>query len=137
VEGLVGLNYLSTSTSVSDQGDESEEIASTKHLSDVTFSYGAGAGVAFRVWQPSDDHDPEDEDEIGDLAEDFAEEAEEDDIAVSGVGIFLDVRYLRGGEADYLKEGSITIDDGRVHYDVLHSRTDMVIFRIGASLSIM
>jgi hypothetical protein len=134
VEGLIGLNYLSTTTSVADQVDQSEEIASSKNLSDVAFSYGAGAGVAFRVWKPSDDPDPEGEDEIGDLVEDVAEE---DDIEVESVRIFLDVRYMRGGEADYLKEGSITIDDGSVHYDVLHSRTDMVIFRIGVSLGIM
>ena len=138
VEGFIGFNYLSTTTSVSDQGDEDEAIASTKHLSDVAFAYGAGAGLALRVWRPSEDPVPEGEDEIGDLVEDIIEEGDdEDDFELESLQIFFDVRYMRGGEADYLKEGSITIDDGRVHYNVLHSRTDMVLFRIGVSVGFM
>ena len=144
VEGLVGFHYLSTSTSVSDQGDDSEAIASTKHLSDFTFSYGAGVGVMFRVWQPSADFDPEKDLGLNSDSEDQetdgvrGEAAEEEDkVKLESVGIFLDVRYLRGGEADYLKEGSIMIEDGRVRYDVRHSRTDMVIFRIGVSLNLI
>jgi hypothetical protein len=133
VEGFLGFNYLSTTTSVSDQGDDDEAIASTKHLSDIAFSYGAGAGVAVRVWRPSKDPVHEEEGETAGLAEDDAD----DDVGVESVQIFLDVRYMRGGEAEYLKEGSITVDDGRVHYDVLHSRTDMVLFRIGVSVSLI
>jgi hypothetical protein len=70
--------------------------------------------------------------------EDFVEDGDgDDDFDLESLQIFFDVRYMRGGEADYLKEGSITVDDGRVHYDVLHSRTDMVLFRIGVSLAFM
>ena len=128
LEGLVGFHYLWTSTSVKDQGD-SEEIASTKHLSDFAFSYGVGAGLMFKVWEPSEAFDP---------ATDWADNDDSDDEGkIESVGIFLDIRYIRGGEADYLREGSIEIEDGRVKYDVRHSRTDIVVVRIGLSLSIM
>lgn len=140
-EGLIGLHYLSTSTSVSDQGEESEAIASTKHLSDVVFSYGAGAGVMFRVWKPSDKSDPEEDLAWKDDPDEEIEGVEagegKDKVKVESIGIFLDARYLRGGEAEYLREGSITIEDGRVEYDVRRSRTDIVVFRIGLSFNVM
>ena len=140
-EGLIGFHYLSTSTSVSDQGDESETIASTKHLSDFVFSYGAGAGVMFRVWKRSETPDPgedpaskDDLDEVI-LGEGSGESAGK--VKVQSIGVFLDARYLRGREAEYLREGSITVEDGRVEYDVRRSRTDIVIFRIGFSVNLM
>lgn len=129
VEGLVGFHYLWTTTSVKDQGDD-EEIASTKHLSDFAFSYGAGAGMMFRVWSPSE-RGPLDED-----AEDLMD-ADEAPPGLESVGVFTDVRYLKGGEADYLREGSIQIEGGKVTYDVRHSRTDMVIVRLGISITLM
>jgi len=44
---------------------------------------------------------------------------------------------MRGSEADYLREGSITIDDGRVEYDVRRSRTDLLVYRLGVSFNLM
>jgi hypothetical protein len=144
LEGLIGFNYLWTSTSVHDQGDESEEIASTKHLSDVVLSYGATAGVMFRVWGPPRDFEPPTKLEVPEHPYGGAQvdtvsvpEKLEDSVSLESVGIFLDVMYLRGGEADYLREGSIQVQDGRVKYDVRHSRTDIVIVRIGISLNLM
>ncbi len=147
VEGLVGFHYLWTTTSVRDQGSDSEEIASTKHLSDFTFSYGVGAGLMFRVWGPSEDSDPftltdlantgSSNDEPEEVGEEDEEADDGDDGKLESVGIFLDVRYIQGGEADYLREGSIEIDGGKVSYDVRHSRTDIVIVRIGISIGVM
>jgi hypothetical protein len=130
VEGLIGLNYLWTRTSVKDQGD-GEEIAGTTHLSDLTFSYGVGAGITFRVWSPQVQ---------GPLDEDAEELLNTDASAEEGLesfGLFVDVRYLKGGEADYLTKGSIQIEDGEVEYDVRHSRTDMVSIRLGISVSFL
>lgn len=43
------------------------------------------------------------------------------------------VRYLRGGRAEYLKEGSIRRENGSVFFDVLNSRTDVVTLQIGVT----
>ena len=40
-------------------------------------------------------------------------------------------RYVRGGEAEYLKDGSIRRTNGRVEFDTTESRTDMVRMQIG------
>jgi hypothetical protein len=140
-EGLIGFHYLSTSTSVSDQDEESETIASTKHLSDFVFSYGAGAGVMFEVWKRSETPDSgEDPAWKDDLDEEILGEAAgkgEGKLKVRSVGVFVDARYLKGNEAEYLREGSITVEDGRVEYDVRRSRTDLVVFRIGFSVNFL
>jgi hypothetical protein len=102
-DGLVGFKYLFTRTTVRDDfGDE--EIASTTNLSDLTFSYGFGGGVQVRL---------------------------------AGLGpagqIMLDgkVRYLRGSEARYLREGSIRRENGQVVFDVQSSRTDVLGVQVG------
>jgi hypothetical protein len=50
--------------------------------------------------------------------------------------VFVDVgaRYVFGGEAEYLKEGSVRNVNGRVAYDILKSKTDLLVFQIGASV---
>ena len=50
---------------------------------------------------------------------------------VKGLYLDLKVRYIYGGEAEYLKEGSITIQNGRAYYDVIKSKTDLMTFHIG------
>jgi hypothetical protein len=45
------------------------------------------------------------------------------------------VRYLKGGRAEYLKEGSIRIEGDQVLYDVSRSTTDLVTGYIGVSFS--
>ena len=138
VEGLIGFHYLSTSTSVSDQDEESETIASTKHLSDFVFSYGAGAGVMFEVWKRSET--PDSGEDAAWMEEEILGEAAgegEGKLKIRSVGAFVDARYLRGNEAEYLREGSITVEDGRVEYDVRRSRTDLVVFRIGFSVNFL
>jgi len=41
------------------------------------------------------------------------------------------MRYIIGGEAEYLKEGSITFEDLNVYYDVSKSKTDLMTAHIG------
>jgi opacity protein-like surface antigen len=48
VDGLIGLKYLFTTTTVSDEG---ETIASSTDFSDTTFSYGVGGGLQVPIKQ--------------------------------------------------------------------------------------
>ena len=51
-DGLVGMNYLWTSTHIRDV-DNFQEIASSKNLDDLAFSYGLGGGIMFKVYETS------------------------------------------------------------------------------------
>lgn len=116
LDGLLGFNYLWTETSVKDQDEPGEDdIASTRHLHDIAFSYGVGGGVMFRVWQ--------------------AVEQEPGSRALGSIYVDLGVRYLKGGEAEYLKEGSIIVEDGSVYYDISKSTTDILTIHIGVTFA--
>lgn len=111
IEGLLGFNYLFTETKIKDEQDQ-EEIASSTNFDDFTSSYGAGGGIMIQVFDGTKRMPP-------------------------GMGrapivlIDLRVRYLQGGEAEYLKEGSIIRDNGNLLYDVSKSDTDLVTGHIG------
>ena len=108
VDGLFGLNYLWTDTKIREV-EYFEEIASSKNFDDLTSSYGVGCGIMFKAY----------------------------DAGVSAVNLMqiyvdLKVRYLYSGEAEYLKEGAISIDENaKVHYDVSKSKTDLMLFQLG------
>lgn len=107
LDGLVGLNSLVTSTEIDDVDDFDEPIASSTNKSDIAFSYGGGAGLLFKVYED--------------------EKEEEIKVILVDVG----VRYIFGGEAEYLTEGSIRRVSGRVTYDVHQSKTDIITGHIG------
>ncbi len=109
LQGMVGLNYLFTSTSIKNRGG-GEEVASDVNQSDVTFSYGGGGGLMVNVYTG------------------------EENGPIQNVLIHLGARYIKGGNAKYLKEGSIRREAGRVIYDTLESTTDLLTFLIGASI---
>ena len=109
LQGMVGYNYLFTETKIENINVPGQEVASSNNLSDGAFSYGGGAGMMFRVYS-SDDGD------------------------VSDVFIDLGVRYSFGGEAEYMKEGSVRNVNGTAVYDIMKSKTDLLIFQIGASV---
>jgi len=114
LDGLFGFNYLSTKTSVENQeeSEDDDEIASSTNYDDAAGSYGYGGGLMFRVYQARPDQ-------------------------VEGgktVGIWVDfgIRSMKGGEAEYLKEGSITEDaNGNFVYDVQRSTTDLLTWHLG------
>lgn len=110
LQGMVGFNYLFTETKIENINVPGQEVASSNNLSDGAFSYGAGAGMLIWVYSPPEGNGLSD--------------------------IFIDVgtRYVFGGEAEYLKEGSIRNVNGRVEYDILKSKTDLLVFHIGASV---
>ena len=103
VDGLVGFKYLFTNTTID---LDTEENPSDTNLSDLTLSYGVGGGVHVRL--TPDRHWP-------------------------AVLLDVGVRYLRGGRAEYLREGSIRREDGAVFFDVLRSRTDVVTAQVGVT----
>lgn len=105
-ELLFGGAYLWTETSIRSRGDE--EVASNTNFDDFAWNYGVGGGLLIRLYSP-------------------------DEQEGSFESLFLDlkVRYLLGTEAEYLKEGSVTIDNGNVYYDVSRSKTDLLMTQIG------
>lgn len=110
IDGLLGFNYLFTSTSVEDE-DDGKEIASSTNYDDGTFSYGAGGGIMIQLY----------------------EKPEEQAGQYFTVGLDLGLRYIKGGNARYLKDDSIEIDDvtNAVTYNPSESTTDLLNFRLG------
>jgi hypothetical protein len=109
VEGVVGFNYLFTYTALSDDDDWSDDIASTTNFDDWAFTYGAGAGALFRVLDVRG----------------------REGRSVFSLDLDVGLRYLKGGTAEYLKQGSILHDRGHLTYTPLTSTTDLLKTRIG------
>ncbi|MCA2004835.1 MAG: hypothetical protein LDL01_03475 [Ignavibacterium sp.] len=104
-EGLFGGSYIYTTTSVKSQGT-GEEFASSTNFDDWAWSYGAGGGLLVLLsGDPNTDQNT----------------------------IYLDLkgRYLFGSEAEYLKQGSVRIQNGQVYYDVSRSKTDLLTVHAG------
>lgn len=107
-DALIGFNYLFTETKITDADDPSEDVASSVNLDDSALAYGFGGGVMVTV------HSGE-----------------------TGAGhpyeVMVDAgaRYVLGQKAQYLKEGSIRRTGGKVQYDVIGSRTNMVRLHVG------
>lgn len=105
-EALFGGAYIFTETSIKSRG--TEEVASSTNFDDFAWSYGAGGGLLFQVYS-------------SDVPES----------KVSSVFIDLKIRYLYGSEAEYLKQGSVKISNGRVAYNVSKSKTDLLTSHLG------
>lgn len=115
LSGMLGISLLATSTTIKNEST-GEEIASSSNQNDGAFNYGAGAGLDIRLWSK-----PEEEREDGDVRD---------------VLLRIGVSYVYGGEAEYLKEGSIQdLGGGRVSYDVQRSRTDVLLYQIGVAVT--
>lgn len=109
-EGLVGFNYLFTETKIEDVDDE-DEIASSTNLDDGVFSYGGGGGVMLQLYSSK-----------GKKAK------------IWRLLLDLHVRYIVGGEAEYLKEGSIKRENGKVLFDKIKSKTDLLTAQFGVTV---
>jgi hypothetical protein len=105
VDGLIGLKYLWTETSIPDISVD-EYAVTDINLSDTAFSYGVGGGLQI---SPTKERE-------------------------SRFMLDIGVRYLRGGRAEYLREGSIREENGSVVYDVFSSRTDVLAVQVGVTL---
>ncbi len=107
-DGVLGLNYLYTRTSIKNASG-GEEVASSTNLDDAAFAYGVGGGAMVRVY-------------------DRKKSAHSRPMQV-----FIDVnfRYVVGGEAEYLQEGSIRREASEVSFDISKSKTNIATARIG------
>jgi hypothetical protein len=113
VDGLVGVHYLFTESSVKGSGSD-EDFASTTNQDDATFAWGGGGGVMIKVYDgfaKSDNGKP--------------------------VQVFIDLRarYISGGEAEYLKEGSIRNVNGVAVFDLEKSKTNIATAHIGVAVN--
>lgn len=108
-EGLFGFNYLYTDTKIADDDFDDEDVARSTNFEDWTSSMGFGLGFRFKMTTLKDEN------------------------AQPTGSLYLDVgtRYLFGGEAEYLKEGSIRREGTQVAYDVTQSRTDLMQINLG------
>lgn len=111
MEGLFGGSYIFTTTEINSQGGSNQEVASSTNFSDWAWSYGGGGGIMFRVFE-------NDEEGVNESK-------------VVSVWVDLKARYLLGTEAEYLKEGSVSINNSKVTYDVSKSKTDLITGHIG------
>ncbi|MGD8780576.1 MAG: hypothetical protein PVH88_16620 [Ignavibacteria bacterium] len=105
LEGLAGGQYIFTESSV--KGDNNyEDFASSTNYDDFTWSMGVGGGFLITLTK-----------------------------ATTGIpgGLFLDLkaRYMYGGEAEYLTEGDVIVNNGSVIYRTRKSETDFLSFHIG------
>ena len=103
-EGLLGFSYVYTRTSV-DLGDEGDG-AGTTHLGDFAPSFGAGGGVTIGL--------------------------------VSGhqarVALDIGLRYLTGGEVDYLTRGDLQRNENGVTFEPTRSPATLIAAQIGITV---
>ena len=102
LDGLIGFNYLYTQSKLSGRRDL-EDFASDTNQDDIAFAAGGGAGLLIRLHQKK-----------------------EPGPGLQAVHLDLRGRYLAGGQAEYLDEGSMRVEEGRLLYKLIHSRTDLV-----------
>ncbi len=105
LDGLFGVKYFFTETSVNDD-DYYDEIASTTNFDDAALSYGVGGGIDIMLHQGRG----------------------------PAVMINAGARYLFGTEAEYLQEGAIERRNGRVFLFPDRSETDILIMQLGVTL---
>ncbi|MBN1290257.1 MAG: hypothetical protein JXB48_00335 [Candidatus Latescibacteria bacterium] len=116
IDGVLGLQYLYTETTIEDENHNDEPIASSKNIDDLTFCRGVGGGVMVPLHTFNKQYGGS---------------------RCSGsklpVTLILDfkVRYMYGGKADYLTEGSIDRSGDEYTYNVSKSETDLLYFRLG------
>lgn len=111
-DALIGFKYLYTDTKITNDGFEEFEIARSTNFNDTALSYGVGTGIQIMVY-------------------------ERDENSRSSVDVSIDfgIKYLFGTDASYLKEGSIRRENGRVNFDLTHSKTTLMIPYLGATVS--
>lgn len=111
-DGLFGFNYLWTETGIYSLGTY-YKIASNVIFDDLTLSYGAGGGLMIRLLEISPDKRKN----------------------LFSLYLELGARYVKGGEAEYLREGSIIQENGDIVYEVNSSATDLITVHIGLTFT--
>lgn len=105
IEGVFGGSYFFTESTVKSE-NYSQEIASSKNYSDITWSYGGGVGLLFKISENMDQ--------------------------IKTLFLDLKARYMFGTEAEYLTENSVFVNSlGATVFRALKSKTDLITFHIG------
>ena len=111
VDGLAGVNHFWTQTSVGDDYDD-YELASSTNFDDTSLAYGAGAGLQIKLATGTND------------------EGRPFDVLLDAR-----VRYVVGGEADYLGRGDIDrFDDGTIAISPRRSTTTLLSPQLGVTV---
>lgn len=111
-----GLAWFATTTTLRDRRFD-QEVLSDTNQSDATWVLGAGGGLQIRVWtgqpDPSYGNEPRGE----------------------PTRAYVDVgaRYMKGGEVDYLKEGSLVTPEGDVEIDPVRSEIELTQVTVGVT----
>ncbi len=112
VDGLFGLNYFFTQTTLRERGSD-EAVLRDTNFEDTSLSYGFGGGMQVRLYRRGE------------------RKQEEEEISVRTVYLNLMGRYMYGREAEYLQEGSIRRENGEVFFDVNRSNTNLFYIKLG------
>ncbi len=113
LDGLVGFNYIWTITAVkSYRYGEMHNIASSNIQNDFALSWGGGGGVMIRM---------------------FSKKRKGNSPFV--IYIDLGAHYVWSREAEYMKEGSIYVENDQVFYDIYRSTTDLITGHIGVTFA--
>jgi hypothetical protein len=107
-DAIIGFNYLFTETKISDVDEPTENVASSVNLDDGAFAYGFGGGLMVPVYTGRANNN-----------------------RPFQISIDVGARYVLGDRAQYLKEGSIRRQNGKVRYDLIESKTNMVRLHVG------
>lgn len=112
-----GLAWFSTTTTLRDTRFD-REILSDTNQSDATWVVGAGGGLQVRVW-------------TGQAA---PTQGNEPPRPPARAYVDVGARYLRGGEVEYLKEGSLLTDEGQVRIDPVLSDIELTQITLGVTV---
>lgn len=118
-EGLFGFNYIFTQSSIKNEQYWNYPILTSTNHEDTALSYGAGAGMLISLYKFQSGS-------LKGKKVNFPDALEDAELMLD-----LKARYLMGGEADFLREGSIIRDGDDVSYDVVTSKTDLMMYQVG------
>jgi hypothetical protein len=123
LQATAGGGFFYTTTSLEDTRTD-VVILSDTNQSDATWVWGGGGGLRFRVWESTPDPQQ-------------AAPDREDSPLLSRVYVDAGVRYLKGSEVEYLKEGSLVTDDGEFDIDprLARSEIEVVQYQIGVTVT--
>lgn len=110
VDALVGLKYFITRVDIdSDIIVFRNGLSQDSHARDVAFSYGVGGGIELLAYELPSMWDG----------------------STVGVSLHAGVRYLFGGEADYVRPEGAQTSDGRIVFTEERTRTDLLLPQFG------
>ena len=123
-QGTAGFGFFFTTTSLRDPFD-GQTILSDTTQSDGTWLWGGGGGMLIRVYQGEPRTTLSAYERVGVTAREPVR-----------AYIDLGARWLKGGEVEYLKEGSLLTDQGEFDIDPRLARSDIEIIQVQVGLTV-